>query len=112
MDNHEPKSEHLFDSMKESHKEFKYALTRCRKSKEEDQANLMARASQDHSPKNSGKISEKQKGTMAPTYSGRCNWKDSSQSDGKKTFCSTTERKKLCQWYVCEAKYNKERNSH
>jgi len=57
--------------MKESKKEFKYALRACPKSKEMHEENSMTVASQDHSPKKFRQHQIKQKETMAPIYGWR-----------------------------------------
>ena len=59
IDNHKPKSGPLFDIMKESKKEFKYALRACRKSQQKCKADAMAEALRNRPLKNSGRASEK-----------------------------------------------------
>jgi len=51
IENHKPKSGPLFDIMKESKKEFKYALRACRKSQQKCKADAMAEALRNRSPK-------------------------------------------------------------
>jgi len=51
IENHKPKGGPLFDIMKESKKEFKYALRACRKSQQKCKADAMAEALRNRSPK-------------------------------------------------------------
>jgi len=51
IDNHKSKSGPLFDIMKKSKKEFKYALRACRKTQQKCKADAMAEALRNRSPK-------------------------------------------------------------
>ena len=70
IDNHKPKSGPLFDIMKESKKEFKYALRACWKSQQKCKTDAMAEALRNRSPKKFGQGIRKSKKSWLPSTVG------------------------------------------
>jgi len=70
IDNHKPKSGPLFDIMKESKKEFKYALRACRKSQQKCKADAMTEALRNRSPKKFWQSISKSKKSWLPSTVG------------------------------------------
>ena len=70
IDSHKPKSGPLFDIMKESKKEFKYALRACRKSQQKCKADAMVKALRNRSPKKFWQSIRKSKKSWLPSTVG------------------------------------------
>jgi len=70
IDNHKPKSGPVFDIMKESKKEFKYASRACRKSQGKYKAEAMAKALWNRSPKKFWQSVRKSKKSWLPSTVG------------------------------------------
>ena len=75
IDNHKPKSGPLFDIMKESKNEFKYALRACRKTQQKCKADAMAEALKEQISQKILAEHQKKQEIMASIYSGRRNRK-------------------------------------
>ena len=75
IDNHKHKSGPLFDIVKESKKEFNYALRACRKSQQKCKADAMAEALWNRSTKKFWQSIRKSKKSWFPSTSGRKNRK-------------------------------------
>ena len=92
--------------MKESKKEFKYALRACRRSQQKCKADAMAEALRNRSPKKFKQSIRKNKKSWLPSAVGRETTKMVKIKQSLSPFSITELIKKLWNWQFCAPKYN------